>query len=100
MKIYFYEFALHDIDDIRIYFDKIELGIFTNFLFELESNLKIICSLPEVGSQKFSHLFEGGEGRSIVMKKFQYFIFYELSKKGINILRVLHTRRDVSSILK
>ncbi len=69
----------------------------TDFLNQLESAIKIISSQPGAGSQRFGHELDIADLRHRPMRQFPYLIFYLEKERHIEIVRVLHTKRDISS---
>lgn len=69
----------------------------TDFLNRLESALESISRLPGTGSQRYGHELDIADLRQWPMKQFPYLIFYVEKEQRIEIVRVLHSKRDIPS---
>lgn len=101
MKISFYEDAVLDVDNIEEYYKNISGAerLDKKFLLALNETLDTLTRYPEIGSNRFSYLFNDDNSKSILIKNFSYILFYCYTKKEIKVDRILHTSRDINNIL-
>jgi toxin ParE1/3/4 len=87
--------AASDIDDAIAYLrgDAVALG----FIDALENGINHITRSPNAGSLRFAYELGIPELRALGMRRFPYAIFYVPLGDGVDIWRVLHTRRDIPS---
>lgn len=88
--------AASDVDDAIAYLrgdagDAVALG----FIDALENGINHITRSPNAGSLRFAYELGIPELRAWGMRRFPYVIFYVPLGDGIDIWRVLHTRRDI-----
>ena len=69
------------------------------FLLEVKSVLEIISKNPNIGSSRFSYLISNKNIRHFIINNYKYFLFYNIEKNNIRIIRLLHTSRDIKSVL-
>lgn len=67
----------------------------TRYLKQLEQTLHTIAAMPHMGKQR-PELHPNI--RSVIHE--HYVIFYRLMQEGVEIVRVLHTARDMSTLVK
>ena len=67
------------------------------FLNQLEEAIRYISKQPASGSQRYGHELQIPDLRQWPIKRFPYLIFYVEKERRIEIARVLHSKRDISS---
>lgn len=71
----------------------------TGFLNQLESALQSLAKQPGAGSQRFGHELDIPDLRQWPLGRFPYLIFYVEKSNRIEIVRVLHTSRNVTALI-
>jgi len=71
----------------------------TDFLNQLESALQSVAKQPGAGSQRFGHELDIPDLRQWPLERFPYLIFYVEKTNRIEIVRVLHTSRNVTALI-
>lgn len=70
------------------------------FIDAIEHTLNLIADRPAIGLLRYAHVLQRSDLRCFPAKRFQYLVFYiELSDR-IDVLRILHGRRDIPAILQ
>jgi toxin ParE1/3/4 len=64
-----------------------------------EAAFALLARRPGLGSPRFAGLLPALPLRSWPITGYPYLVFYLDTREGIDILRILHTRRDIPSIL-
>lgn len=88
-----------DILEITDYYTDITSDLADRFVSELETTLHGLCFQPAVGSRRYAHFLPDQSLRFWQMDHFPFLIFYRLDGDSLNIIRVLHERRDLSAHL-
>jgi toxin ParE1/3/4 len=70
-----------------------------DFLNQLESALRSLSRQPGAGSQRFGHELDIPDLRQWPLGRFPYLIFYVEKTNRIEIVRVLHTGRNVPALI-
>lgn len=65
----------------------------------LERCVRQIGSSPHLGSLRFSYELDVPELRVLATRRFPYLVFYVPNDDGIDVWRVLHSRRDIPDTL-
>jgi toxin ParE1/3/4 len=91
--------ARRDVLDIADYYNEISIELVERFVTELESTLQGLCCRPGVGSRRYEHFLEDRSLRVWQLGQFPFLIFYRVDDDLIDVLRVLHERRDLSAAL-
>ncbi len=89
--------AKRDILDITDYYIEISPSLAERFVDELDSTLYGLCFQPGVGSRRYSHFLEDHSLRMWQLDRFPFLLFYRIDGQVLDVLRVLHERRDVSA---
>ncbi|HMS09500.1 MAG TPA: type II toxin-antitoxin system RelE/ParE family toxin [Pyrinomonadaceae bacterium] len=71
----------------------------TDLLNQLESALQSVAKQPGAGSQRFGHELDIPDLRQWPLGRFPYLIFYVEKSNRIEIVRVLHTSRNVTALI-
>ncbi len=71
----------------------------TDLLNQLESALQSVAKQPGAGSQRFGHELDIPDLRQWPLGRFPYLIFYVEKTNRIEIVRVLHTSRNVTALI-
>jgi toxin ParE1/3/4 len=69
-----------------------------DFIDALERGINHITRSPNAGSLRFAYELGVPELRARGLRRFPYVIFYVPFGDGIDIWRVLHTRRDIPGV--
>lgn len=77
--------------------DAIEAAL--NFVDALKDVVALIGEHPQLGSTRLGSEAGIPELRTTVMRKFPYLVFFTDDDDAVRVHRVLHTARDVPSVL-
>jgi len=70
------------------------------FIDAIEHTLNLIADRPAIGSLRYAHVLQRNDLRCFPAKRFQYLVFYIEFPDRIDVLRILHGRRDIPAILQ
>jgi len=87
--------AERDLQDILDYVSQFNPSAAEKLIKELVSKFAILRDNPHSGIEQSKLMINL---RSFVIR--DYFIFYQPSENGVEILRVLHSSRDIEAIFK
>ncbi len=87
-KVIYRDKAKKDITDILTYYYFIDINLLNALKNEIEKIDLILTSFPELYKIRYKTV------RRVNLQSFPFCIFYEVSKKNVNVLRVLHQSRD------
>lgn len=82
---------------VSYYLTEAGIEVATGFLRRLEATLVKIAQQPAAGSPRYGHELQISDLRQWPIKQFPYFIFYAERERHIEIVRVLHSSRDIPS---
>lgn len=85
--------------EITDYYAGISAALAEGFVDELEAALQDLCDEPHIGSRRYAHLLADRSLRSWHLDRFPFIAFYRVEPSGIDLVRVLHERRDLSPAL-
>lgn len=91
--------AAADIDAAVDYLLEENVQAAQRFLDATESAFALLAQRPGLGSQRFAQLLPGVQIRSWPLSGHPYLVFYLETKRGTEVIRLLHTRRDIPAIL-
>ena len=95
------ERAKRDIEEIFVFIGERDFDAGLDFLLAVEQTCELLATMPRLGStRRFSSARTRGIRQFPVKSYEDYLIFYVPSADGIDVLRVLHGKRDIESILK
>ncbi|MBY0558136.1 MAG: type II toxin-antitoxin system RelE/ParE family toxin [Burkholderiaceae bacterium] len=89
--------AKSDVLEITDYYAAISTQLAERFVTELETGLHSLCSQPELGSRRYAHFLPDQSLRVWQLERFPFLIFYRVEDAWVNVLRVLHERRDLAA---
>ena len=92
--------ATQDIDSAVDHYQR-ERGdaVAGRFIDAVERALKRIGRHPHAGALRFSYDLDIPYLRYVTLARFPYLVFYREAEDDIDVWRVLHTRRDLPTIL-
>ena len=99
---YFVDKAKQDLDDILLYMSDVLLNKYAaeSFFTTLVSKLDLLCSFPNIGKDvENDSIIEKGIKR-INVKSYYLYYYFEENNKTIWILRIIHQKRDIDTIIK
>ena len=70
------------------------------FIDVIEHTLNLIADRPAIGSLRYAHVLQRSDLRCFPAKRFEYLVFYIEFPDRIEVLRILHGRRDIPAILQ
>jgi toxin ParE1/3/4 len=75
----------------------LRIGAF--FLDDAEHTFRRIEAFPEAGSSRYGDLPTVSGARCQAMARFPYLVFYLIGETQLDVMRVLHQRRDLFAVL-
>jgi len=91
--------AKSDVLDITDYYTEISPELAERFVDELEAALHGLCFQPGVGSRRYAHFLADRSLRMWQLDRFPFLLFYRVDGQMLDVVRVLHERRDLSADL-
>ncbi|MHA4866576.1 type II toxin-antitoxin system RelE/ParE family toxin [Duganella sp. PWIR1] len=88
-----------DVEEITDYYASVRADLADSFVSELESALQDLCDEPNIGSRQYAHFLPDRSLRSWHLDRFPFILFYRIDASELDLLRVLHERRDLSPAL-
>lgn len=89
--------AVTDIEDAAQYYEAAEAGLGGRVLDAVDAALRHIEHNPKAGSSRYEHVIAGV--RMMRTETFPYLLFYLVHDDLIDVLRVLHMKRDLAQLL-
>lgn len=89
--------AKSDVLEITDYYAEISTELAERFVSELETTLHGLCFQPGVGSRRYAHFLADQSLCVWQLDRFPFLLFYRIDATWIEVLRVLHERRDLSA---
>lgn len=89
--------ASADLAEVLGYYANISPELPDAFLKQLDMALTLLRERPHVGSRRFAHLFPDAQLRTWSLDRFPFRIFYIVDGETLQVLRVDHERRNVTS---
>ncbi len=91
--------ARKDIEEIVRYYSKQNLRVTTQFINEYKIAVSKIEKMPAIGSLRFADELDILNVRAYSLSNFPYLVFYFEQHDHIDLVRVLHTHRDIFNLL-
>ena len=91
--------AKNDVLEITDYYTEISTELAERFVTELEATLHGLCFQPGVGSRRYAHFLPDQSLRVWQLDRFPFLLFYRVDGVWLDVLRVLHERRNLSASL-
>lgn len=91
--------AKNDVLEIADYYADISPELAERFVTELVATLHGLCFQPGVGSRRYAHFLPDKSLRVWQLDRFPFLLFYRVDGAWLDVLRVLHERRDLSANL-
>jgi toxin ParE1/3/4 len=88
--------AEDDAAEALAYYAAISPELRQSFHDKLAAALALLCDLPDIGSQRFAHLFPNVKLRTWSIDRFPFRIFYTVDGEHLRVLRIDHEMRDVT----
>jgi toxin ParE1/3/4 len=99
MKLRVFPAAHDDLALALDWYDNIQAGLSEEFTHELEHVLLLLLEQPGMGSRRYAHLSKDGLLRFWALDRFPFLVFYRVLQEGqesiLEVLRVIHERRDI-----
>jgi toxin ParE1/3/4 len=93
------EQAKRDLEEIFVFIGERDLDTGLDFLFAAEQTFELLAKMPLIGSPRRFRSSRLRNLRQFPVKSYEdYLIFYCPTEDGIEVLRVLHGRRDIEAI--
>lgn len=100
-KIFISKRAELDIEEIALYLALDNPTAEAMFREALNSSFELLSTMPDMGSMRDFHNPRFSLMRMFPVKKFDnYLIFYQSTKEGLLIVRVLHGARDIAALFE
>ena len=87
------------IDAIDFYNDALAHQASTRFLDSIEKALRFIWAFPEAGSSRLSEILGLKQFKTWPLTKFPFLVVYIVKDESIDIVRLIHQKRDLSEPL-
>ncbi|MDN3987562.1 type II toxin-antitoxin system RelE/ParE family toxin [Zwartia vadi] len=88
------------IEAIDFYNDALAYQASTKFLDAIEKALRFILAFPEAGSSRLSEILELEQFKTWPLTKFPFLVVYIVKDESIEIVRLIHQKRDLSEPLR
>jgi len=88
------------IEAIDFYNDTLAYQASTKFLDAIEKALRFIMAFPEAGSSRLSEILEFKQFKTWPLTKFPFLVVYIVKDESIEIVRLIHQKRDLSEPLR
>ena len=85
---------------IDFYNDALAYQASTKFLDAIEKALRFILAFPEAGSSRLSEILELEQFKTWPLTKFPFLVVYIVKDESIEIVRLIHQKRDLSEPLR
>ncbi len=93
------EQAKRDLEEIFVFIGERDFDTGLDFLFAAEQTFELLAKMPLIGSPRRFRSSRLRNLRQFPVKSYEdYLIFYRPTEDGIEVLRVLHGRRDIEAI--
>jgi len=90
--------AEYDFDDALSYYANENSAIAMDFLRDVHNAYSRISEMPGIGSPRFQRTLDVDDLRAYSLHTFPYIIFYIDREKHIDVVRVLHSHRDILTL--
>ena len=97
MRLRVYPAALADADQAYDWYNEARSGLGDEFAQELEQALDVLLHQPGMGSKRYAYLLDGNALRFWSLNRFPFLVFYRLLNDELQVLRILHERRDIQA---
>lgn len=91
--------ADRDIDEALAYLFMENPAAANSFLDALERDLDMLSRQPGIGSLRYTHILPVEGLRMRPVTGFPWLVFYFERSDHLDVIRLLHSRRDISSLL-
>lgn len=91
--------ARQDVLGVVDFYAGVDPAVAEAFVNEFEAALQDLCNHPVKGSRRYAHLLPDRALRVWQLERFPFLIFYRRQGKTLEVLRVLHERRDLAARL-
>lgn len=91
--------ATADVDKAVAYLATQSLPAAIGFLDAVEQAFALLAERPEMGSSRHVHLLPALHPRMWPITGYPYLVFYVERERAVEVIRVLHSRRDMPSVL-
>ena len=88
------------IDAIDFYNDALAYQASTRFLDAIEQALRFILAFPKAGSSRLGEMVGLSQFKTWPLTKFPFLVIYVVEDKSIDIVRLIHQKRDLSEPLR
>ena len=93
--------VIQDLIEIATYIAESDLDRSDSFLRSVEETFKQLGKMPEIGKKSYFSNPRLQNIRQLAVKGFgKYLIFYQTTKVGVQIIRVLHGSREIETTLE
>ena len=90
--------ALAESNDAISYYRNISQKLGTAFRTELTRSLDLLRQRPDIGSNRFAHLFPGLDVRAWSIDRFPYQVLYTADHRTLRVIRISHERRPIGAV--
>lgn len=97
MRLRIYPAAMADANAAQDWYDQAQAGLGEQFTTELEQALALLLLQPGIGSRRYAHLLKDKRLRFWALDRFPFLVFYQIEGEYLEVLRILHERRDIQT---
>jgi len=91
LPVFFRLDAINDLEAARACYEERQVGLGAEFLDRMDEAVARICATPEL----FGVVW--GNVRAARFRRFSYVVYYRIQSKRIEVLAVMHGRRDAEA---
>ena len=92
--------AGREIDDAAAYYAALNADLGASVYDEVDVALEILAEDSSIGSPRYSHIIQDVRLRVWPIARFPYLIFYLDHDELVEVVRFLHTHRDLPAALR
>jgi toxin ParE1/3/4 len=97
MRLRIYPAALTDADAAHDWYNEARAGLGEEFTHELEQAFSVLLEQPAMGSKRYAYLLAERALRFWSLDRFPFLVFYRVQGDELQVLRILHERRDIQT---
>ena len=88
-----------EIDEVISYYSRENAKLADDFLSEIQRAFRQVANMPGLGSLRFAHELGMDGLRAYSLEDFPYLLFYFEREDHLDLVRMLHTHRDIFDML-
>lgn len=100
-NVYKHERAKRDLEEIFVFLGERDLATGLDFLLAAEQTFDLLAQMPNLGVRRSFRAHRLLSLRQFPVKSYaEYLVFYQPVIGGVEIIRVLHGKRDLKAIFE